>query len=99
MIAFGSSDYAVGEALDGMNGEWAYLRLRAFPFHKSITEFIEKSERVVVVEQNQQGQMAQLLQMTYPELAAKIHSACYFGGFPLAAGFVRRALEESLARV
>jgi hypothetical protein len=49
---------------------------------------------VVVVEQNQQGQLAQLLQIAFPELAPRIESALYYGGLPLSAEFVRGAIEE-----
>ncbi|MGA1203989.1 MAG: hypothetical protein ACO4BJ_13580, partial [Planctomycetota bacterium] len=56
--------------------------------------FLRAHEKVVVVEQNQQGQLAQLLQIAFPELAPRIESALYYGGLPLSAEFVRGAIEE-----
>ncbi|MFQ5654347.1 MAG: 2-oxoacid:acceptor oxidoreductase subunit alpha [Planctomycetota bacterium] len=99
VIAYGSSDAAVVEALADRGDSIPYLRLRAFPFHEAVGEFLRGRERILVVEQNQQGQLAQLLRMSYPESATKIDSACYYGGLPLSAAFVGRALADSLQKV
>ncbi|MCI0652631.1 MAG: 2-oxoacid:acceptor oxidoreductase subunit alpha [Planctomycetes bacterium] len=99
IIAFGSTDHAVREALAANETAADYLRLRAYPFHDSVGEFIAGHDRVVVIEQNQQGQMAQLLRMALPEHAPKIESITYYGGLPLSAAFVARALNGTLAKV
>jgi 2-oxoglutarate ferredoxin oxidoreductase subunit alpha len=87
-ICFGTSDYAVRESCDQLRGEYAieasYLRLKAFPFSPQIAEFIERHERVYVVEQNRDAQLLSLLRMELaPELIAKLRSVRYFGGLPL----------------
>ncbi|MGA1534680.1 MAG: 2-oxoacid:acceptor oxidoreductase subunit alpha [Planctomycetota bacterium] len=94
IIAFGTTDYAVTEALAGLESPLPYLRVRAWPFHPEVGAFLRAHEKVVVVEQNQQGQLAQLLQIAFPELAPRIESALYYGGLPLSAEFVRGAIEE-----
>ncbi len=94
LIAFGTTHYAMEEALDGLDKPLPYLRVRSWPFHEAVAEFIRAHERVVVVEQNQQGQLAQLLRIAYPKLAPKVESALYYGGLPLCASFVRGAIDE-----
>lgn len=98
LIAFGSSDAAVRESLAAHPGAANYLRIRAYPFHPKVAEFIARHERVIVVEQNQQGQMAQLLRTAYPDAATRIQSACHYGGLPIAASFVDKALAGNLVK-
>ena len=43
--------------------------------------------------------MAKLLKMEYPELATRLESSLYYGGLPLAAGFIRRALASFAGKV
>ena len=100
VIAYGTSDHAVREALaDSEAPDVAYLRVRAYPFSSAVEEFIQARKQVIVIEQNQQGQLAKLLQMAYPNLADRIESACYYGGLPLAAGFVRGVFAERSVEV
>ncbi len=96
IIGYGTTDFAIEEALDSLEATPSYLRIRSYPFHRQIEDFLTKHERIVVIEQNQQGQMAQLLRMQYPDLAARILSATYYGGLPLSAEFVKEAIENSL---
>src|SRR5574341_1005052 len=65
IIAYGTTHWAIVESRDQLrkekNLETDYLRLRAFPFGKAVAEFIERHERVYVVEQNRDAQMFDLL--------------------------------------
>lgn len=98
VIAYGSTDPALQEALTSFPGVFASLRIRGFPFHDDVRSFIDSKEHVVVVEQNQQGQMAQLLRSQYPDLASRIDSARYYAGLPISAEFVRGALEPHVTK-
>ncbi|MGE3166945.1 MAG: 2-oxoacid:acceptor oxidoreductase subunit alpha [Planctomycetota bacterium] len=98
LIAYGSTDAAVKESLASNPGKANYLRVRAYPFHPQVAEFVGQHERLIVVEQNQQGQMAQLLRAAFPAAATRIHSACHFGGLPIAASFVDAALAQTPAK-
>ena len=63
IISIGSCDGAVREARDQMasdKGNLDYCRLIAFPFSDAVREFIERYERVYVVEQNRDAQLRQL---------------------------------------
>lgn len=88
IIAFGTSDFAVRESRDQLTQEYKigtdYLRLRAFPFNRDVHQFVEKHERVYVVEQNRDAQMLNLLKL---DLAAKevskLRSIRHFNGLPI----------------
>jgi 2-oxoglutarate/2-oxoacid ferredoxin oxidoreductase subunit alpha len=88
IIAFGTSDYAVRESRDQLAQEYKigtdYLRLRAYPFNRDVHQFVEKHERVYVVEQNRDAQMLNLLKL---DLAAKevskLRSVRHFNGLPI----------------
>lgn len=97
LMAYGTTDHAIVEALADRAPALSYQRIRAYPFHPDVAEFIEAHERIVVIEQNQQGQMAQLLRLEFPQHAPKITSECYYGGLPLSAAYVTRTLDNLLA--
>lgn len=100
LIAFGSADVAVKEAqsrlaADGIKTN--YLRLRAIPFTDAVTEFVEKCDRVYVIEMNTDGQMYKLLQLEMPDLTDKLSSIRINDGLPLTARFIHEqvvGLEE-----
>jgi 2-oxoglutarate ferredoxin oxidoreductase subunit alpha len=86
ILAFGSSDPAVIEAQDilaegGLKTD--YLRLRALPFTAEIDAFVATKQVVYVVEQNRDGQMANLFRETYPEYATKFKSVLHYDGYAI----------------
>ncbi len=88
ILAFGTSHWAIIESRDQLAKEHGletdYLRLRSFPFTREVHEFIEKHERVYVVEQNRDGQMASLLKLDIkPELTPRLRSICHIHGLPI----------------
>ncbi len=95
IIAFGSTDPAVqeGRVQLAQEGIWTdYMRLRAVPFNDEVEQFISDHERVYIVEINRDGQMAQLLTITFPHLAGKICKAAHSDGLPLMATWVRETI-------
>ncbi len=56
--------------------------------------FIAAHERVYVVENNHDGQMAKLLSMEYPELAGRLVSIAYLDGMPLSARWLVAEIES-----
>jgi len=88
VLAFGSSDPAVIEAQDLLaeNGlKTDYLRLRALPFTAEVDAFVKEKQVVYVVEQNRDGQMANIFRETYPEHATKFKSVLHYDGHAIAA--------------
>jgi len=101
LIAFGSTDPCVVEARDQLSTRGimtSYLRLRALPLEDTTRRFIESHERVYVVENNTDGQMASILHMEYPDLAPRIHSIAYSDGLPLSPRWLTAAVLEQEGR-
>src|SRR5688572_6581999 len=101
VVALGSSDAAVEEALDRLAAKGIhadYCRIRVFPFGKKVRQFLEQHERVFVVEQNRDAQLKTLLlaEAQYP--AARMHSILHCGGLPMDHRCVTDALEQYAAQ-
>jgi 2-oxoglutarate ferredoxin oxidoreductase subunit alpha len=87
-VAFGTSDYAVRESCDQLRDEYgieaSYLRLKAYPFTQHLLDFIERHDRVYVVDQNRDAQLLGLMRLEFePEMVARLRSLRYYGGLPL----------------
>jgi 2-oxoglutarate/2-oxoacid ferredoxin oxidoreductase subunit alpha len=88
ILAFGTTHWAIIESRDQLASEHKvetdYLRVRSYPFTREIHNFIEQHERVYVVEQNRDGQMATLLKLDIkPELTPRLRSICHIHGLPI----------------
>jgi len=95
VIAYGSSHWAVVESraeLEAQGVTTSYLRLRSLPLHPSVAEFLGRHERVYVVEQNRDGQLAERLRAELPEFAARVRSVLHYDGMPLDAASVTRGV-------
>lgn len=95
LIGYGSTDPALLEAtaqLAAAGLPTDYLRLRALPFPTDVEKFVREHERLYVVEMNIDGQMRQLLQLEYPDQAAKFTSVNRIDGLPLAARWVTQTI-------
>jgi 2-oxoglutarate ferredoxin oxidoreductase subunit alpha len=97
IVAFGTSHWAVVESRDQLRAEaglpTSYLRLRAYPFPEQVAEFIRAHDRVYVVEQNRDAQMASLMRMDFgPDLTAKVRSILHYNGLPIDARSVTDGL-------
>ncbi|MGQ0554019.1 MAG: 2-oxoacid:acceptor oxidoreductase subunit alpha [Planctomycetota bacterium] len=100
LIHFGSTSFAVDEAREILaRGEGALrtrsLRLRALPLHAEVAEFIRSCKQIYVIEQNRDGQLADILRLEVPECATKIRSILEYGGLPIAASVVVEALRST----
>jgi 2-oxoglutarate/2-oxoacid ferredoxin oxidoreductase subunit alpha len=96
LIAYGSTHAAVTEARDlfqeqGIATE--YCRLRALPVPDEVTSFVERHERVYVVEQNRDGQVAALLRSRLRgSLADRLSSVLHYNGTPIGAENIIRPI-------
>jgi 2-oxoglutarate ferredoxin oxidoreductase subunit alpha len=103
-VAYGTSHWAIVESRDQLRIEagmpTGYLRLRAYPFADDLSRFVAQHDRVYVVEQNRDAQMAALMRMDLPvDLSAKIRSVLHYNGLPLDARSVTDGIlaQEGLA--
>jgi len=88
IIAYGTSHWAIVESRDQLRDEYKldtdYLRLRAYPFTKEVVDFIDRHERIYVVEQNRDRQMFDLLRLDLTtERITKLRSIAHIHGLPL----------------
>jgi 2-oxoglutarate ferredoxin oxidoreductase subunit alpha len=58
--------------------------VRAYPFSRAVHEFVERHDRVYVVEQNRDAQLASLLKLDLsPELLPRLRPVAHIDGLPL----------------
>jgi 2-oxoglutarate/2-oxoacid ferredoxin oxidoreductase subunit alpha len=97
IIAYGTSHYAITESLDELKKAYDfdadYLRVRAYPFSDGVHEFVASHERIYVVEQDRDAQLASLLKLDLPaEQVVKLRSILHFNGLPMDAQSVTSEL-------
>jgi 2-oxoglutarate/2-oxoacid ferredoxin oxidoreductase subunit alpha len=91
LVAYGSSDGAVREALDvlAVHGLKAnYMRLRSFPFGEDVEKFLESHKLVFVVEQNRDAQMRSLLTLETRVAKHQLRSLLHYSGLPISSEFI-----------
>lgn len=97
IISFGSNDPAIQEGRDRLAAEGIqtnYLRVRALPFSADVENFLAHHDRLYIVENNFDGQLAQLLRMEIPEYANRIVSITLGDGLPMTPRFVHQNIAE-----
>lgn len=107
IIAYGTTDMPMREAREILNSQGMktdYLRLRAIPFTDDVKTFIQNHKVIYVIEQNRDGQMAQLLTTEYPELSIKLVSIRQYDGTPVTAEnifepLLKHAFQNKIAEV
>jgi 2-oxoglutarate ferredoxin oxidoreductase subunit alpha len=101
LIAFGSTDSAViesREALAAAGRPVDYLRLRALPISDDVAAFVDRHERVYVIEQNRDGQIYDLIRLALPpDLVKRLRSIRHYDGQPIPAAAITEPLAESEA--
>jgi 2-oxoglutarate ferredoxin oxidoreductase subunit alpha len=99
ILSIGSCDGAVREALVALGEQnigLNYCRVKAFPFTDAVRDFIDKHERIYVVEQNRDAQLRTLLMLDIDADPKKLVSMLHYNGLPISADFVvDRVLEET----
>ena len=88
IIAFGTTHWAIVESRDQLMAEadlhTSYYRVCAYPFRTALASFVERYDRVYVVEQNRDAQMLSLMKLDIPvELASRLRSVLHYSGLPI----------------
>jgi 2-oxoglutarate ferredoxin oxidoreductase subunit alpha len=76
LIAYGTSLDAIVEArhrLAETGVKTSFMRLRALPINGDVRDFIEKYDKLLVVELNRDGQLWEIHKMELPDLATKLY--------------------------
>jgi 2-oxoglutarate ferredoxin oxidoreductase subunit alpha len=103
VIGFGSTEAAILEAVHQLETEHDikadFLRVRALPFTQEVTDFVNKYDQLLIVEQNRDGQLKQLLTIEYPDQAANFKSVAFGDGMPASARWVREGILAKYAEL
>ena len=88
IIAYGTTHWAVVESRDQLKAEaeleTSYYRVCGYPFRPALASFIERHERVYVIEQNRDGQMLSLMKLDLePDLSRRLRSVLHYSGLPI----------------
>ena len=91
VLYFGSTAPAMNEALEALAVSGIHIdamRLRAFPFPDSVSEFVANHDHVFVVEQNRDAQMRTLLVNELEIDPAWLIKVLHYDGTPITARFI-----------
>ncbi|NQX89035.1 MAG: 2-oxoacid:acceptor oxidoreductase subunit alpha [Halioglobus sp.] len=99
VLFFGTSEESSKEALDYLSQEGIHMnamRIRAFPFSSDVQRFIERHERVFVIEQNRDAQLRTLLMAEFEFGPDILKSVLCFDGTPISARNIRKQIKKYL---
>jgi 2-oxoglutarate ferredoxin oxidoreductase subunit alpha len=101
-LYYGSTSPAMGEAAeilaaDGMPID--IMRVRGFPFHQDIVDFIEAHDTVFIVEQNRDAQLRTLVINECEINPAKLIPVLHYDGTPVTAAFISEGIAIHLQPV
>jgi 2-oxoglutarate ferredoxin oxidoreductase subunit alpha len=102
LVTIGGCQAAVMEAADRLRADGMHvdvMRIRGFPFHSEVRKFLGKHEHTFVIEQNRDGQLRALLMMELGIPRDELIPVLDYGGMPLAAETVVKAVTTHFAGV
>jgi 2-oxoglutarate/2-oxoacid ferredoxin oxidoreductase subunit alpha len=100
LVFFGSSAPAAREALAALAESGIHLdrmRIRAFPFSDTVSDFINAYDQIFLVEQNRDAQMRSLLVNECGIDPARFISILNYDGTPITARFIINSIAERVA--
>jgi 2-oxoglutarate ferredoxin oxidoreductase subunit alpha len=100
VVYYGSTSPAMEEALDALEQQGLHfdaLRIRAFPFHEQVADFIAEHDQVFVVEQNRDAQMRMLIVNECGVDPARLTPVLQYDGTPITARFIIKEMAEDVA--
>lgn len=99
VMYFGSTTPAMDEAitlLEAGGHRLDRMRIRAFPFHQDVLDFVAEHDIVFVVEQNRDAQLRTLLLAEEGLDPARLVSILHYDGMPITARFIAGAIGSRL---
>ncbi|MEO7540183.1 MAG: hypothetical protein ABIV21_09145, partial [Pyrinomonadaceae bacterium] len=97
VLFFGTSTFAAEEALEMLEADSIHLdamRVRAFPFSKAVSDFVDSHERLFVIEQNRDAQFRTLMMIELATEAERLLSVLNYDGMPITADKIFRQIKE-----
>lgn len=102
VIHYGSTSCAMAEAAVQLEQRGLHvdtLRVRAFPFSDEVVHFIERHERVFVVEQNESAQLRSLIINEHDIDPKKLVRVLHYDGTPITARFISERIATALSDI
>src|SRR6266536_1100694 len=99
VVYYGSTSPAMDEAIELLGGDGHHLdmlRVRAFPFHNDVADFVTDHDFVFVVEQNRDAQLRTLMTNECGLDPVRLVPVLHYDGTPITARFISRAIAEHL---
>ena len=100
VIYLGTTTSAIKETLDNLQKKGISLdtmRLRGFPFHESVRDFINEHEIVYVIEQNRDAQLKSLLKIECNASEEQMFSILSYNGVLITAQQIEKEILDSLS--
>ena len=100
VIYLGTTTSAINETLDNLQKKGISLdtmRLRGFPFHESVRDFINEHEIVYVIEQNRDAQLKSLLKIECNASEEQMFSILSYNGVLITAQQIEKEILDSLS--
>ncbi len=99
VIYYGSTSPAMDEAIQILEAGGQHLdrlRVRAFPFHSSVTSFLADHDFVFVVEQNRDAQLRSLIVNECGVDPVRLVPILHYDGTPITARFIARSISDHI---
>ena len=99
VIYYGSTSPAMDEAIHLLHAKGHVLdrmRVRAFPFHSSVTSFLADHDFVFVVEQNRDAQLRTMIVNECGVDPVRLVPILHYDGTPITARFISQSIGEHL---
>ena len=102
LVYLGTTQSAIQEVLDGLAKKGVSIdtmRIRAFPFHDSVIDFINNHDLVYVIDQNRDAQLKSLLKIECNASEDKMHSILNYNGVLITAEQIETAVLDSMSEI
>ena len=99
VIYYGSTSPAMQEALVSLEAQGIHvdaMRLQAFPFPESVSEFIADHSQCFVIEQNRDAQLRSMIVNELQVDPARVMPILHFDGTPITARFITHEVAEQV---
>ena len=100
LLYYGTTTSAIQESLDSLAKKdlrFDTARIRAFPFHESVSDFIAQHDFVFVIEQNRDAQLKSLLKIECGAENRKLISILSYNGVLITAQHIEKEILNFLA--
>lgn len=102
VLFFGTSTYAAEEAIELLMAQQISLdamRVKAFPFGKEFSDFINSHDKIFVIEQNRDAQFKSLIMIELEINPEKLISVLNYDGTPITADNILKQIKANLSKI